>query len=416
MELYGRRRTRRPSRIRDEAISNINVKPEVLLPHRSHRSLSRMGRTGSPDIRDIRRSENKKQIPMTNEKPLIDPPFIKRWNSIQNLSRDNIQDDQNSISPLTVIKDQYDTKRPVSNYITSNSGYYLAGTPAEQQQSKNIPNNSHKQATGSISTQFGNKLYSKMNEFIGNKSLSLIKYQSELDSDDEIKTSELNNGDNLQVEMGEMSNLEKLDLNIEEINEFQNHFIKKFNNPQDPTSRVQKKVLDYKDLQEEPPKSYLNLILSDYSSRIQHETLMHQYNLIRHRFASAPRFGEYLLHGHRINEPTTQYLKSNMGILGFINRNKLSGRELDSSINVKFQFTENVDEYLKTMWTEESDALGINSTNSSTPETPQTPFTPFTPITPFASSPLAPGHMPDYTNPKYSNNLSTNSSFDLTNA
>lgn len=377
-----------------------------------------------------------KNIPMSGNYRTSSRPAIKRWNSIQYLSNDpqdnlktrhsyrtsaqhitnnpNPNLDPDSVSPLTVLKDQYNTKRPVSNAVSKSTDNYYKDleTPSKYQMTVSGPNDNNlmgsdledgnKTNTTSPMESITNKIYNKMTRLLqrhddsslkqitptssnnpnltragdklnSEKSIplsaktSILKFQSELDDESEMEDDpeliDPNGNDQFDplsspnVNLQESSTINEVNFDkiMDEINDFQNNFVQKFNvntpnsatskNEQDSydwdssSSRIQRKILDYKDLYNQDDNlsknsSYFSLklqnqlsynILNDYTFKIQHETIMQQYNLIRFRYLSPPDFHIYTIDGEPIYKDKVQhqYLKSNMGVLGFLNRAQL---------------------------------------------------------------------------------------------
>lgn len=114
---------------------------------------------------------------------------------------------------------------------------------------------------------------------------------------------------------------------LEEIQNFQDNFVQKYNNANNLTSsRVQQKVLDYKELQEYQPETLVNSL--DYNMKIQNETLTSQYTLLRLRFNSVNK----------------------MGVMGFIS----GERKWESNVTSSNLVTkENKDSYIQELWNNE---------------------------------------------------------------
>lgn len=438
-----RTRCSKDYRIVDESIgTSKNIKTTETIP-RGHRSLSRISlikrdsdqllqtalvnqnlRHSSPapeiqrnlskknSIRSL--TEAKKHIPMKEVRPTM-----KRWNSIQYLSNDESKKevDGNSISPLTVIKDQYDTKRPVNNYSTPTAdNYYKDLDHRINERSSDEINDDLKTTNTTPMESLTNKIYNKMTKLLGSDkdskksdfkykndstNASLLKYQSELDDDDD-EDEEFN--DETQEDGWASPNVEEnIDLNLDtimtEINDFQNNFVQKFNatTPQsefepETSSRIQRKILDYKDLYQEETlsknSSYFSLklqnlqnqtanIFNDYNFKIQYEKIIQEYNLIRLRFNNISTYNNYTLKGEKVNQTNTnEHLKSNVGVLGFLNRVKtLQQKEhqvAETLLNKPPHKSSilNVDEYLMNIWNEEMESL--TESNQSSANTSQT--------------------------------------------
>lgn len=426
-------------RILDESNgTSKNIKTTETVP-RGHRSLSRISlmkrdsdqllqtalvnqnlRHSSPapeiqknlskknSIRSLNEGKNK-HIPMKEVRPIM-----KRWNSIQYLSNDETEKEieGNSISPLTVIKDQYDTKRPVSNYATPIAdNYYRDLDHRVNERSSDEIIDDLKTTNTTPMESLTNKIYNKMTKLLGNEkdpkkadfkykndstNASLLKYQSELD--DEEDDEEEFNEETQDDEWASPNVEENIDLNLDnimtEINDFQNNFVQKFNatTPQsefepETSSRIQRKILDYKDLYQEETlsknSSYFSLklqnlqnqtsnIFNDYNFKIQYEKITQEYNLIRLRFNNISNYNNYSLKGEPVNQTNTkEHLKSNVGVLGFLNRVKTLEQKEHQVAQTLLKKPPhkssilNVDEYLMNIWTEEMESFTESSTQSS---------------------------------------------------
>ncbi|KAK7682887.1 hypothetical protein QCA50_013919 [Cerrena zonata] len=247
-------------------------------------------------------------------------------------------------------------------------------------------------------------------------------YQSELDDDDEEEdednghpvdawnTQNNDSVDNSYVDnsfvkspVNDLTNINPKSLNdiLREIKDFQSNFVKNMSNPPSnntslvdlkQSSRVQRKILDYKDLYNDyeftESSSEKDFGTSnDYTVKIQHDTIMSEYTQIRLRFASTLS---------SINPKTQkEKMRSHMGVLGFVNRaaylNQVrpftpkkdqsseppwyfrASSQYESLNDVKNPITfENKDEFLKTMWDEEmksvlSDPTSKSPTDSTVP-------------------------------------------------
>lgn len=462
-----------------------------------------------------------KNIPMIHETPT--KPSLKRWNSYlirqderkptevdtkysskeSNKSNDQIEhkiyntNDQktSSISPLTVLKNDYNIKRPGSNPpakakipISDNSFIDLDShnsntfdNPNDFDSSNKPPSNDTIDSNTTTFVNPSNKLYSRMSQLINmahNSMHSLVPiqpktpmstaskpdtdgetlnngtlvtaphYQSELDDDDEEEdednghpvdawnTQNNDSVDNSYVDnsfvkspVNDLTNINPKSLNdiLREIKDFQSNFVKNISNPPSnntslvdlkQSSRVQRKILDYKDLYNDyeftESSSEKDFGTSnDYTVKIQHDTIMSEYTQIRLRFASTLS---------SINPKTQkEKMRSHMGVLGFVNRaaylNQVrpftpkkdqsseppwyfrASSQYESLNDVKNPITfENKDEFLKTMWDEEmksvlSDPTSKSPTDSTVPSNnPKDSNTPS--ISPqMTEPPLEPGRL-----------------------
>ncbi|CAH2355031.1 hypothetical protein CLIB1423_21S00276 [[Candida] railenensis] len=135
---------------------------------------------------------------------------------------------------------------------------------------------------------------------------------------------------------------------MNEISEFQNNFVQKYNSEVAspdavPISRVQKKILDYKELRQyNSPGESGSVNSLDYNMKIQNETLNSQYTLIRLRFNS----------GNKV------------GVLGFLNERKWEPSEMNENQISKVD----KDKYLDELWRSEMKAfknMSFSSTSRS---------------------------------------------------
>lgn len=204
---------------------------------------------------------------------------------------------------------------------------------------------------------------------------------------------------------------------LQEINDFQNKFVKKYNNAtptpignlsQKNTSRTLQKVLDYKDLyfEEEDTtnsKSSGNLLSKwhplvpgsssfEYGIKIQHEAIMSEYTQIKLRFSSSLSGSSsetYSIPDEK--SPSKLQMKSKTGVLGFVDRSmyfRVQGRQEkersvensdDTTGSVNHDFpqinSDNKDGYISKLWKSEVDRMfptldsfSSSSTYSDTPD------------------------------------------------
>ena len=329
-------------------------------------------------------------------------PAMKRWNSIQYLSQDNKATTSNSssISPLTVIKDQYDTKRPVSNYSTSTAETIpVVDNSFRTLETVSKDESFDQDETGPLS----NRLYNRMSKFLTSRGkpkpegtvdstptstgeVSVLKYHSELDNDSESEDGDSTDPQNYDswtspnVNINDTSNDVNIDSVLTEINDFQNNFVQKYNTStpqgqsiQDSSTqgRIQRKILEYKDLYSQDDDLKLSSnhhknqglisIYNDHNFKIQYETILQQYNFIRFRYSSGIDPDHYTFAGNLID--TQDQLRSNVGISGFLNRSKICSNkngtkdpsnETNSPLNL-----EGVHESLTSTWNQEMARLCI---------------------------------------------------------
>lgn len=245
-------------------------------------------------------------------------------------------------SPLMMIRDQYNIKRPVIGSGVERFGERLP---------RHMPINLAAPERNSGSSS-GTRRYPP--------SLPL-QYQSELDDeeDDVGYPQQWNGVDGFAINgYMETSPPEKQDMEqmLREIDDFQSIFVQKFNahtpgasTPQTSTSRVQQKVLDYKDLlrgdSSDATGSHSQLSLASigsesstslsYSIKKQHELLTSQYTHIRLRFSS------------RQHHP---------GALGFIFRRPEPDQEANSAVEEGGRIHE-ARTIMQTIWDEELQGL-----------------------------------------------------------
>ncbi|KAK6462800.1 hypothetical protein DFJ63DRAFT_313931 [Scheffersomyces coipomensis] len=339
------------------------------------------------------------------------------------------QQEKSSISPLTVLKDEYNTKRPVITtssstlFNTDNSFQNLVDKSDNVLDSQINPQNA--------SPSKSNKLYQKINHIIsiahdsmhslvpmlsikdgvveeveGENTVAttvnsrMANYQSESDdgSDDDDTTinniHHNHNGNDLVDEslqnndtqyrldswkspiMEENLIMDPHDVNeiIEEINDFQNNFVYKYNtsNPNPDTNpetnerinRTQQKLLDYKELystdefinraSNSSTSSSASLaalnIENSYDLKIQNETILTQYNSIRLRFPT-----KIVSSGK--SKSSTATTTATTGVLGYLNRykpmisNPKNSKQLDKDNKISF---DDKDDILRNIWENES--------------------------------------------------------------
>lgn len=246
-----------------------------------------------------------------------------------------------------------------------------------------------------------------------------VKYESELDDDDseldeecepEIsqKMNAKHNEDKWSNMPDNINDIHRTAANkinyketLQEISDFQNNFVKKYNNDtpapigdpgQKNTSRTLQKILDYKDLyseEEDSSNSTSNTNLSskwrslvpgntsyDHGIKIQHEAIMSEYTQIKLRFSSSLSGASaetYLLPNEKV--PSKFQMKSKAGVLGFVDRSRyftmqdnhekehdtenLDGYTTDITTNNYFERvdSENKDEYVSNLWKNEVDRM-----------------------------------------------------------
>lgn len=352
-----------------------------------------------------------------------------------------------SISPLTVLRDNYNVKRPETGAPpTDNSFQNLDPTKRNLAQAPSLATSS---STAASTT---NKIYNKMSHLINiahNSMHSLVpmagklpngsynetvsssttkgtrpRYQSELDDDDDDEfhvrkyhdddedetDDDLNNRDASTTET--QYNLELWDTPtqyitqspkhqqakgkrlqdiLQEINDFQNDFVQKMNTPGTQATknagvnRTQQRVLDYRDLYEadgdsksDSPSSLMVFKNKtnaspfgdsfNYSIKIQHDTILSDYTLIRLRFGST------------LSSDESKGMRSHTGVLGFVNRTtslnneykRSKGKKTEGEVpwyracssDIPGESTVNFDNkeaYLRDLWSSELHSLLSNS-------------------------------------------------------
>lgn len=219
---------------------------------------------------------------------------------------------EDNVSPLMMLRDQYNTKRPNTGSQIDRRSESLCGPKSSRASSRHMP----------LATLSKNE----------DSSISL-KFHSELDDDsiDEYtqKAEPWESGDNFMDNNflnSLLANKQNMKDMLAEIDDFQSKFVQRFSACEPtvsdssilPVSRVQQKALDYRDLMSSEKddinssQSYLSLssINSEtstsfaYTVKKQHEMITSQYTLIRFRFASLPgRFGAL---GHLARTPDPQ--------------------------------------------------------------------------------------------------------------
>ncbi|RCK63505.1 hypothetical protein Cantr_09579 [Candida viswanathii] len=335
------------------------------------------GASGTPQLPP---TSIQKNIPMVNQEVMLPAkrPEFRRWNSYDipsTESKDLMKLDvfsrpagggpvagKDSVSPLTVLQDNFDTKRPVVNNVvnmrTDNSFKSLSRENVNE--------------TGVVEDRAKKpNLYEKMKNLAQTGMSSLVSFperetlqssgkshiQSELDEesdseDDDGETWRGNSKENLpdsdtqypidQVhttlgtrEPEDPINFEDL---LKEIDDFQGNFVNKQPN-RGGTLRSQQRQLDYKELYDYDSNDNTATTFS-YEWKIQNETISSQYNAIRLRFSSR-----------------------HMGVLGFIDRYQAQNKPTGPHPHVSF---DEVNAELNSVWEQEYSSLF----KSSAPTTP----------------------------------------------
>ncbi|KAI5961414.1 uncharacterized protein KGF55_004037 [Candida pseudojiufengensis] len=305
---------------------------------------------GIPHI-DQTHQHIKRQLNNTkdDQQQLKQRPGFRRWNSYQlpdslpqnedNNSSNFINKD--SISPLTVLKDQYDTKRPIvnnaMNMSTDNSYKELEKIKKDstEDQIKIQPNLYEKMIH--MANSGVNSLKSLTENAFSEKTSNLI--QSESDDDDD------NNNVLPQNEQKDTQYpIENLENDFNFPNEF-NEMIKDITNFKNDDNnfpklnRTQQKLMDYKKLYEyELENNNTTSNSLSYEFKIQNEKILSQYNNIRLRFSS--------------REINKKQIVTDIGVLGFINRYK-QNLLLNTTKNANVLSSKDTNELLKKIWDSE---------------------------------------------------------------
>ncbi|KAG7662165.1 uncharacterized protein J8A68_004293 [[Candida] subhashii] len=337
------------------------------------------------------------------------PKFNKQqWNSFNvpqrpyssNYALESQQRD-NTLSPINILKDDYDTKRIPRNYSwagapTSSSHPQLSRTynsfKTLSEDNSNIPE--------VVITQQENppnhNLYTKITKLIDSAHHSLNSFVSSLslkesrtsetiptnrpqsthddssddDSDDDeddiniYPRPDQSNDTQYTIEQWKSPHLHPssndIDAIIKEIHELHGSFVDKFNLPVSNVklNRIQQRILDYKQLYEgeQDSQSTHNKHNGDvpYELKIQNETILSQYTSIRLRFAS-----------HEFETTNKEkFVRSYAGVLGYVNRVKQSidineddltwiSKITKDDYEAKGVTFENKDEFLKGIWDDE---------------------------------------------------------------
>lgn len=278
-----------------------------------------------------------KNIPMVHQEISYNKrPEFKRWNSYDipsTNSRDLKLDvfsrpeilGKDSVSPLTVLQDNFNTKRPIVNNVV---------TMPTDNSFKSLSKENINEPDDSITTEMIKKpnLYEKMKNFanasmgslvsfqdkVTNRSSDISRIQSELDDDDSNTDDDDDDDDEIwgntnkenvpesdtqypidQVESNLSTQEQEEPINFEDlvkkIDDFQGNFVNK-QSSRSGTLRSQQRQLDYKELYDYDSNDNSRTTFS-YEWKIQNETISSQYNTIRLRFSSR-----------------------HMGVLGFIER------------------------------------------------------------------------------------------------
>ncbi|KAI5954654.1 hypothetical protein KGF54_002430 [Candida jiufengensis] len=289
-----------------------------------------------------------------SDQQLKQRPGFRRWNSYQ--IPDTAKEDstnfigKDSVSPLTVLKDEYNTKRPiVNNAMNMSTDNSFKELEKIRRESKNKDNE-----------HFQPNLYEKMIHMAqsGVNSLkSLTEKSSTLiqsESDDEEDSNFVESLDEINVDSQQketqypIENLETdykfpNDINeiIKDITNFQNFDSKDQHHPK--LNRTQQKLMDYKKLYEYESKNSNSKDLNSisYDNKIQNETILSQYTTIRLRFSS--------------KEIKKKKICNDVGVLGFIKRFNDNVLPTNNNQITKKEFNGDTDELLKKIW--ESDKI-----------------------------------------------------------
>lgn len=329
-------------------------------------------------------------------------PQIRRWNSSNDAQSTSVTADDrflrsknqrqsnnsNSISPLTVLKDQYDTSRPQVNYASTDNTFRDLNKGTENEVSKRPKDetllNGH---TDTLAV----KIYSKVTNVIsiaqnGINSLVPSKFISDVDqsygtarptsanrllhseSEDDDDNDEDEDEENESLQDGDREDSRNYDIAdwdspaisslkvgkkessanfqdmMKEITDFQSNFVNKFGDESNPRnekfSRTQQRILDYKELETNTstPSTSNPVTFESYNYRIQYETIINQYTSIRFRFASKT-----------ISKDNK--IRVNTGVLGFINRqDKFHYLKATDSRQPKLITEKDKDAYLQELW------------------------------------------------------------------
>lgn len=305
----------------------------------------------------------------------------RRWDSS---SQDIKELGSVGISPITIIQDEYNTRMPKQAYDFRNPDNTFKSLSRQNSSSDVSLYTAEKEEPIIGKESSGTKVYMKMNKYmhlatngihslISQKSKSTLNSQSshvsniQSESDDESEDEFLDHQneptfvDSPKIEIQtDFSYIQK------EIEEFQKTFVDKFNdkglkngNLTPKLSRVQKKLLDYKDLYKEdqgPSSAFMNQVLWDttgsgFELKIQNEKLINQYHSIRVRFSN------------RITEEKN--VQQDSGLIGCIKRvysrnlaltekKEYFEDQLNNNENVTL---ENKNQYLQDLWNSEYASL-----------------------------------------------------------
>ncbi|CAI5757246.1 unnamed protein product [Candida verbasci] len=297
-------------------------------------------------------NELSKNIPMVNDDTLQRPQF-KRWTSYykikdqpsSNCIEGTVSTDT-SVSPLTILKDQYDIKRPLKNTPTtpnksspiSNKGIniHTDNLFKSLESSTNDLGSTPKE----ISQNKTKVLYDKMVRLASNGVSSLL---SNNDSDNEMESYIEANSEEDDTQYQLDSTIEENSYNEikDEIDKFQTNFINNVQPIQNLNmNRTQRKLIDYRDLLKDEPDNYENekvicLLGNNYRWKIQNEIISNQFTSIRLRFSS-------------FENKKSRKLDNKIGVIGYIKRyeNESKNRTIRDD---KITF-EQKDSTLKKIW------------------------------------------------------------------
>lgn len=288
--------------------------------------------------------------------------FMNDSHSIQSTksgSRNNSVSRMDNVSPLTVLEDRYDIKRPIHHTCLSKTENSFENL---QKASASKSDSSSHQSSLTVNMNPSNRRDS-LNQYhirIASRNHPVTNHvddnASSNDEDDNFE-SKSEEGDELGLDIDDDYGPYHLTLDImdvfQEMHEFQQNFLKKDETEENvgisKMNRTTKRLNDYKTLTAEPSKPDLIQFLNSYVVKIQYESISSQYTSIRCRFPTKIATGK-----------SKTKLRTQTGILGFINRyneSLLDEKSISYSATSKFtllNFTNpaksKTEQYIQTMW------------------------------------------------------------------
>lgn len=279
-------------------------------------------------------AQNLKHIPMiAGQLPPVmsgNQPIVKDWPTFA---------EPESNGPLAVLKDQYNTKRPIEVEVSKNDTFDNAHSRTPRTpHPKNMLGRMGKIMSLAKNTvpRDGELLTSQLPNYE-----SQSPEEESLDDEDD-STNEEDNQDTLyrlEPSKPDLDSLQTMMNDLNDLNEFQSVFKDK-HATEPKRNRTQQKVLDYRLLYSvEPTTPKLRETMYSHEIKIQHDTISSQYTSIRLRFSRT----------------------AGSGVLGFVqraNEPKAKTKEMSRIIDLGSK-----DLVLRSMWETEMAIFGLDRDN-----------------------------------------------------